>query len=88
MDRVFRDPKTGKVVIAQPPNLPLWIFLAATAVRLVAHPAGTAGTAVSVVAGLALAWWSVAEIGWGDSLFRRALGAVVLAGMVGSLLFR
>ena len=81
-DRVFRNPETGDVVIAQFPNLPLWIFLAATVVRVGFHPDGGLGTVVSVAGGLALLWWSVLEIGWGDSLFRRLLGAVVLVGLV------
>ena len=74
-DRIFRNPETGQVVIAQAPNLPLIIFLVASVVRLVFPAAG-------IVAAIALAWWSVAEIGWGDSLFRRFLGAAVLVGMV------
>lgn len=81
-DRIFRNPSTGDIVIAQVPNLPLWIFLATTAVRLALHPHGAAGTAVSIVGGLALLWWSIGEIGWGASLFRRILGGVVLAGLV------
>ncbi|HUP87361.1 MAG TPA: hypothetical protein VM143_17035 [Acidimicrobiales bacterium] len=81
-DRIFRNPKSGDVVIAQLPNVPLGIYLAATAARLALHPRGTMGTIVSIVGALALAWWAVGEIGWGESLFRRLLGAVVLAGVV------
>ncbi len=81
-DRVFRNPETGELVLWQTPNPPLIVFLLATAVRLLLHPDGGVGTAVSVVAGLALAWWAVDEVARGDSLFRRILGAVVLIGMV------
>ena len=88
LDRLFRNPRTGELAIAQLPNLPLWIFIAASAVRIVADPAGVAGTVVSVVGAVALIWWAIAEIGWGDSLFRRILGAAVLAGMVVSRLPR
>ena len=80
--RFFRNPQTGEVVIAQPPNLPLWIFLAATVVRIVVHPHGAAGTAVSIVGAIALAWWAILEITKGESPFRRVLGAVVLVTMV------
>jgi len=73
------NPRTGNVVIAQRPNLPLAIFFAATAVRIVLHPHGTAGDVVSTIGTLALAWWSTDELLRGDCPFRRALGGVVLA---------
>jgi hypothetical protein len=82
VDRVFRNPDTGELVLWQTPNPPLIVFLVATAVRLLLHPHGNAGTATSVVSGIALAWWAVDEVARGDSLFRRILGAVVLVGMV------
>jgi hypothetical protein len=84
--RLFRNSDTGQWAIVQFPNLPLAIFLVATLVRLAVHPHGGAGTALSVVGGLGLAWWSVDEIARGDSPFRRVLGAVVLVGLVLSLL--
>jgi hypothetical protein len=78
VDRFFRNPKTDEILVVQAPNLPLWVFLAATAVRLLAHPAGTAGTVVSIVATMAIVLWSAIEIVAGSSPFRRVLGAVVL----------
>jgi hypothetical protein len=86
--RFFRNSTTGEWAIVQFPNLPLAIFLVATLVRMAVHPHGGAGTALSVVGGVSLAWWSVDEIARGDSPFRRVLGAVVLVGMVLSLLMR
>jgi hypothetical protein len=86
--RFFRNPDTGEVVVVQPPNVPLWLFLAATAVRLLLHPSGALGTAVSVVSTLSLVVWAVLEIARGESPFRRALGAVVLAGTVLGLVLR
>lgn len=85
LSRFFRNPETGEVVVAQLPNLPLAVFLAATAVRLVLSPEGTAGTVVSVVGTAGLAWWAADEILRGDSPFRRVLGAVVLATVVAGL---
>jgi hypothetical protein len=87
-DWLFRDRETGKVVIAQLPNAPLAIFLAAALVRALVHPAGAVGTIVSVVASLALLWWSVDEIVRGVNPFRRFLGAAVLAAMAASLVLR
>src|SRR3954451_21391799 len=74
----FRNPRTGDVVVAQPPNLPLVLFLVATAVRLLASPHGTRATAVSVVGTGSLAVWAVLESARGDSPFRHVLGGVVL----------
>ena len=84
----FRDPDTGEIVVAQAPNLPLWIFLAATAVRLVFHPNGTAGTVVSIVSTVAIVVWAVIEIAAGSSPFRRVLGGVVLLVVLAGLLLR
>jgi hypothetical protein len=78
-DWLFRDRRTGKVVVAQRPNLALSLFLGATAVRWVFDPTGTAATIVNVVAILALAWWALDEVVRGVNPFRRGLGAVVLA---------
>lgn len=80
--RFFRNQQTGELAIVQVPNLPLAVFLVATVVRIAFHPHGTVGTAVSVVAGVGLVWWSVEEIARGDCLFRRVLGGVVLVAFV------
>ena len=83
----FRNSDTGEIVVAQRPNLPLSVFLAATVARLVFQPDGTAGTVVSIVSTTAIVVWAVLEIAAGSSPFRRVLGAVVLlAALVGLLL--
>lgn len=79
VDWFFRDPFTGRLVIVQAPNLALWIFIGATAVRLLLDPDGAAATITSIVSRAALVWWAVDEIVRGDSRFRRVLGGVVLA---------
>jgi hypothetical protein len=76
--RFFTNPETGRLVIAQWPNLPLAVFLVATAVRVMVEPEGTAGTLVSIIGTAALLVWAALEVGRGDSPFRRVLGAVVL----------
>ena len=82
VDWFFRNPATGKVVIFQWPNLPLAIYLVATLVRVLFHPAGTAGTVVTVIATVAILWWSGDEVLRGESPFRRVLGAVVLTATI------
>jgi hypothetical protein len=88
LSRFFRNPETGEVVVAQMPNLPLWGFIAATAVRLVLHPHGTTGRAVSIVGTVSLVVWAALEITRGDSPFRRVLGGVVLVATLIGLLTR
>jgi len=86
VDWLFRNPKTGDLAIVQVPNLPLAIFLVGAAISRLAHPTGATGTAVSIVSDAALVWWAGDEVLRGSSRFRRMLGAVVLVGLVVSLL--
>jgi hypothetical protein len=82
---LFRNRETGEITIAQAPNPPLWVFLAATIVRAIFRPEGTVGTVLRIVGTGALAWWAVDEIARGVNPFRRILGGVVLAGIVAGL---
>ena len=84
----FRNPDTGEIVVAQAPNVPLWVFLAATAVRLLLHPEGTAGAVVSIVSTAAILVWSLIEIGAGSSPFRRVLGGAVLGAVLAGLVLQ
>ena len=78
----FEDRTTGKIVIAQLPNLPLWIFLAALAVQLLLHPTGRLGLAVEIVAAIGLTWWALDEIIRGVNPWRRFLGAAAIVAEV------
>ena len=86
ISRFFRNPETGEVVVAQPPNAPLLVWLAATLLRLVLDPDGAVRTTLTVVATISLVIWSLLEITRGDSPFRRVLGAVVLLSVALGLL--
>ena len=88
LSRFFRNPETGEVVVAQPPNAPLLVWLTATLIRLIFSPAGVLGTVLAVVATVSLVIWSLLEIARGESPFRRVLGGVVLLGMVLGYLLR
>lgn len=84
LDWWFRDHR-GRVVIAQPPNFTLWVWIVATAVRVALDPAGATGTAVRVVGVAALTAWALDEIVRGVNPWRRLLGALVFAGQVAVL---
>jgi hypothetical protein len=86
VDWLFRDRQTGAITIAQPPNLPIWIFVGAWLLGAVVDPSGWPGTVLEVVRTLALATWAVLEVWSGVNPFRRMLGVGALAWIAGSLL--
>jgi hypothetical protein len=67
------DPATGRIVLMQWPNLPLWSWLVASAAHAVMRAAWLAWVAT---AGLVV--WAALEVWKGASPFRRLLGAAVL----------
>lgn len=79
-DRTFRD-RTGNIVIAQMPNLPLLVGLAAPLLHAIL-PSGRLQTGVDLVAFGALFTWAWQEIFDGVNYFRRALGLIVLVSLI------
>ena len=75
---LFRSRSTGRITVAQPPNVSLIGFLILTTARWIFAPSGAAGTVLDVAASGALAWWSIDELIRGVNPFRRILGAGVL----------
>lgn len=75
----FEDRASGRIVVAQWPNLPMWIVLVGLAVRFLLRPAGRLGTVVLIVTALGLTWWALDELLRGSNPWRRFLGATVLA---------
>ena len=88
IDWLFRDRRTGRITIAQAPNVPLIVFLVALGVRWVLRPAGAVGTAVGVIGTVALVVWAGDEVLRGVNPWRRLLGGGVLAFTVVGLLTR
>lgn len=83
IDWLFRNRRTGRLTIAQAPNLSIGIFLACTVARWLVDPAGDVRAVLVWGGRLALVWWSVDEILRGVNPWRRILGGVVLVGTVG-----
>ena len=79
-DRTFRDSE-GKIVIAQPPNLPLLLWGAATLLQL-AVTQGRVHVGLEWVAFGALFTWAWLELFQGVNYFRRGLGLFVLVGAI------
>jgi len=75
---LFRNRSTGRITIAQPPNLSIIIFTVLAATRWIFTAVGGVGTVLDLAASAALAWWSIDELIRGVNPFRRTLGAGVL----------
>jgi hypothetical protein len=79
---LFTDRSTGRIVVAQPPNLSLSGFLVSAVAERVLD--GSAGEIAGVARLGFLVWWAGDELLRGVNPFRRVLGAVVLASAVAS----
>ena len=77
-DWCFRDRVSGRNVIAQCPNLWLWIFGAASLVEIAVGSQGPIGIAARVIATLFLVIWAGDELLRGVNPWRRSLGGAVL----------
>jgi hypothetical protein len=82
IDWLFRNRQTGQITIAQFPNLPLGLFLAATAADWLLSPTGSFRSALGFLATGALIWWALDELVRGVNPWRRLLGGAVLAAQV------
>lgn len=89
IDWWFRDRRSGQIVVAHVPNLPIMLWFATVGARwLVASDTST--SAVLEWAGsLTLGWWAIDELVRGVNPWRRVLGlvgcAVVITGIAGRL---
>ena len=83
IDWLFRNRQTGRITVAQFPNVALWVFLGSrSALRRLLDPDGWTGTGLDVVATGSLMWWAVDELVRGVNPWRRLLGGAVLAARI------
>jgi hypothetical protein len=83
-NRTFRD-SDGNIAIAQMPNLPLLVWLAATLLKFL-FTTGNIYNGLEAVAFGSLFTWAWQELFQGVNYFRRSLGLVVLLGAIASKL--
>ncbi|MEZ2228949.1 hypothetical protein [Microcoleus sp.] len=81
-DRTFRDSE-GKITIAQPPNLPLIVWILASLLKLILTT-GKVNLGLEILAFGSLFTWAWEELFQGVNYFRRALGLIVLVGLMAS----
>lgn len=84
IDWLFRDRATGRIVVAQWPNVALVVFLVA---RLADRLIDPSTPALAVVGTVALLWWAGDELLRGVNPWRRILGAVVAVGTLAGLVW-
>jgi len=80
LNKTFRDSE-GNIVIAQPPNLPLIVWVVATGIEVIVK-SGNIHTIADVIAFGSLFTWAWEELFQGVNYFRRALGLIVLIGAI------
>ena len=79
-NKVFRDSE-GKIVLAQMPNLPIIVWVAATVLKLI-FTTGKINIGLEVIAFGSLFTWAWEELFQGINYFRRALGFLVLVSLI------
>jgi hypothetical protein len=82
IDWLFRNRQTGRITVAQFPNVALGVFLVASVLRRFLAPGGWTGTGLDVVATGSLMWWAIDELVRGVNPWRRLLGGGVLAAQI------
>ena len=88
-DWMFRSRQTGRITVAQRPNIALWIFLSTVVLRWIVRHGSWVHAALAWIAAGALGWWALDEVIRGVNPWRRLLGlagcVVVVAGVASSL---
>jgi hypothetical protein len=84
---MFVSRRSGRLTVAQWPNLPLALYLVTAAASKIFRPSGDPATFLRVVGFVALVVWALDELIRGVNPFRRILGgAVLVASVVGLVL--
>jgi len=85
---MFVNRRTGRITVAQWPNIPLAVFVLLSIARRLTGPSEQLATALRVATWIALATWAVDELARGVNPFRRILGSVVLLAVFADLSVR
>mgnify|MGYP001578578522 CR=1 FL=1 len=86
LDWFFRNRRTGAITVVQIPNIPLWVFLGASALLSVFDPTGIVDTVLQGAATTAILIWAADELARGVNPWRRVLGAVVMLSQLSRLI--
>jgi hypothetical protein len=82
----FRDRRTGRIVVAHVPNLPILLWMGTVIARQLVERGSDLHTLLEWAGTVTLGWWAIDELVRGVNPWRRALGVggcvVVLLGLV------
>ena len=82
----FRDRRTGRILVAHVPNLPILLWMGTVIARQLVEPGSDVHTLLEWAGTVTLGWWAIDELVRGVNPWRRALGVggcvVVLLGLV------
>ncbi len=74
LDWYFRDPRSGRVVLGQRPNLPIILWGATLVARQLAEDGSDVERLLDWTSLAFLGWWAIDELVRGVDPFRRTLG--------------
>ena len=75
LKKLFQD-STGKYVAGQPPNIPIYLLVVGVIGENITS--GAVQVFFDLLASGAMFTWAFLEVAYGESLFRRILGAIVM----------
>ena len=85
-DWYFRDRRTGRVLVAHIPNLPIVLWMATVVARQLVERGTDAHVVLEWAGSVTLGWWAIDELVRGVNPFRRSLGLggclVVIVGVL------
>ena len=79
---MFLNRRTGRITVAQWPNIPLSAFILLSIALVSIRPSGRTEMVVRAASEVALLIWAVDEVVGGVNPFRRILGSVVLVATI------
>jgi len=82
---MFLNRRTGRITVAQWPNIPLSVFILLSIALVSIRPSGHTEMVVRVSSDVALLVWAVDEVVRGVNPFRRILGFVVLVATIANV---
>ena len=86
IDWWFRDRRTGRLLVAHLPNVPILLWMGTVIARQLVEPGSQVHSLLEWAGSLTLGWWSIDELVRGVNPCRRALGVgglvVVLYGLI------
>jgi hypothetical protein len=88
-DWLFRDRRSGRIVVIHFPNLALWLWIATLVLRRFVDGGSVAREILEWAGYVTLGWWAIDELVRGVNPWRRSLGLVgclvVVIGVVSRL---